>query len=309
MKTPVFPHMVALLFLSATPLFAQNPASSPTSAEISVKAESLDGNSGQGFANDVTAPGEYNVPDVEKAQGKPRSAKPAYADQDPATLDSKISDQQKVESVVDLDVLRNASPYRKVMVSTASQPDEIAAKTLQNGLAQISAVYRESGKSEAHVDCPSVALAVGQRIKLDSSKVLEVVESEVGANPTCACEIVKTSIKESDADIPQVVSIVETAINVTPENMRIISQCAIAAMPESVAAVQSLLAKLDPNSGNAGTKSAKSSKDAKSAKEEIASATTPPETPNPLDLPPHYPPIPPIVPPVVTEVNPHVNHH
>ncbi|MES2438380.1 MAG: hypothetical protein V4584_04915 [Verrucomicrobiota bacterium] len=304
------PHMVALLLLSAiAPLSAQNLASTSRSSEVGCNAELLDGTREQGFTEDAALPGDYQVPVVAKAQGNLPAAEPVYADQDALTLDSRASGQQKLDSVVDLSILRSPSPYRKVMVSTSIQPSDVSENNLQNGLALISAVYRESGKKELGSDCTAVSLAVEQRIKLDVSKVLEVVESEVGANPSCSCEIVKTSIKASDADVEKVVAIVETAITVAPETMRIVSQCAIAAMPESVSAVQALLARLDPNSGDAEADSSKSAKSAKGAK--VAAVASAPPTANPLDLPPAYPPImpPPIIPQPVTEVNPCVGYN
>ena len=185
-----------------------------------------------------------------------------------------------MDAVVDLDLLRNPSPYRKVLVSAHTKPYVVDGDSLQTGLAQISAVYRESGKPEKTSDCLAISLSVEQRVKLDPSKVLEIVDAEVSANPGCSCEIVKTAIKASEADVNQVVAIVEAAIHASPESMRIVSQCAIAAMPDSVAAVQALLTKLDPNAGETGY-SAKSAKDAKDAK--VASIVAPP-LPNPLDL-------------------------
>jgi hypothetical protein len=296
MKTPVFPHMVALLFLSAiAPLSAQNLASTPRSSEISSNAGDFDGTSESRFNEGAAIAGSYEVPTTAKAQGFLPDGGAVYAAQDGLTLDSQASRQKNVESVVDLGILRNPSPYRKVATSTSGESHEIAADTLQTGLALISAVYRESGKSEKSADCLAVALSVEQRIKLDVAKVLEVVESEVAANPSCACEIVKTAIKASDADVALVASIVETSITAAPDCMRIASQCAIATMPESIAAVQALLAKLDPNSGNAEVHSSKSAKSAKSAKVVIAEPA-----PNPLDR-PYFPPIYPLP---VSKVNP-----
>jgi len=306
MKSPVFPHMVALLVLGTiAPLSAQNLVSSPRTPEISNKADDLDGNAEQRFGDATVLLGKYEVPALVKAKGNLPDGKPVYSAQDSLTLNARTSSQQSVESVVDLNVLRNPSPYRKVAVSTQAQPYKIAADSLQNGLALISAVYRESGKSEKGTDCLALSLSVEQRIKLDVSRVLEVVESEVGANPTCACEIVKMAIKASDADVSLVVAIVQASITAAPESMRIASQCAIAAMPESVAEVQALLAKIDPNSGETcSSKSAKSIKDAK-----VASIVAPASS-NPLDLPPPFPPLPP--PPIyihkVTEVDPCVGY-
>lgn len=300
MKTPVFPHMVALLLLGTiAPLSAQNLVSAPRSSVISNKADALDGNSEPPFAQGSVLPGNYEVPALEKAQGELPDGKPVYAAQDALTLDARASSQRNVESVVDLNLLRDPSPYRKVATSTGTRPSEIPADTLQTGLAKISSVYRESGKPEKAADCLAVTLSVEQRIKLDVSQVLEIVGSEVGANPTCACEIVKMAIAASDADVSLVVAIVEASITAAPDSMRIVSQCAIAAMPESITGVQALLAKLDPNSGDAGSYSSKSAKSAK-----VAAIVTL-ITPNPLDR-LHFPPVmpPPITPPPVTDVNP-----
>lgn len=300
MKTPASPYVAALLILgSIAPLSAQNLASAQTLAAL--KADGIHG-SPSGFAGNAVAPGSYEVPALEKAQASETEDRPVFNAQDAATLEEKTASAREVGSVVDLDVLRNPSPYRKVLVNGSVSPDELSTGNLQESLAGISAVYRESGKPEQSSDCLAVSLSVEQRVKLDVSKVLEIVETEVTANPGCSCEIVKTAIKASDADVQGVVAIVETAIHASPESMRIISQCAIAAMPDAITAVQALLAKLDPNAGETGY-SSKSSKDSKDAK--VASIEAPP-LPNPLDLPPSGPPIgpPPITPPVVTEVNP-----
>ena len=303
MKTPVSPHMVALFFLSSlAPLTAQNLASASRLSETSSNSGILDDSRNSNLADDSALPGNYEVPAVNKAQGQLSDGKPVYAAQDALTLNTEASSPRNVESVVDLNVLRQPSPYRRIAVSAnGGAPSEMATGNLQNGLALISAVYRESGKSEKGADCLKVALSAEQRIKLDPAKVLEVVESEVGANPTCACEIVKMAINSSEADVSLVVSIVESAITVSPESMRLVSQCAIATMPESITAVQALLAKLDPNSGDESP-SSKSSKSAKSAKVAAAVSIPPPD---PLDR-PYLPPTPPLphFPPLVTDVDP-----
>ena len=278
--------MAAFLLLSAiAPLSAQNLASTPHSSEISSNAGDFAEAREPRFSEGAAVAGNYVIPATEKAQGDLPDGGPVYASQDALTLNPQASRPQNVESVVDLGILRNPSLYRKVSTSSAGETYEVSADTLQTGLARISAVYRESGKSEKGADCHAVALSVEQRIKLDVAKVLEVVESEVAANPSCACEIVKTAINTSDADVTLVTAIVETAITTAPDCMRIASQCAIATMPDSVAAIQALLAKLDPNSGNAEVYSSKSAKSAKAA------VVAEPH-PNPLDrfyFPPIYP--------------------
>jgi hypothetical protein len=302
MKLPVSPHMVAFVFLSAmASLSAQNLASTPAAPEIN-KPDAVEA---PRFKNISDVLDKYEVPEIEKAHGSISGSRPVFAAQDVRTLDTPVTSKQQVDSVIDLGVLRNPSPYRKVAVST--KPYEVSSGGLETGLALISAVYRESGKPESASDCSKVALSVEARVNLDVAKVLEVVESEVTANPSCSCEVVKTAIKASDADVPLVVSIVETAITASPENMRMISQCAIATMPEAVAEVQALLARLDPNSGDADVYSSKSAKDSKDAKDAKVAAVYAPAVPNPLDLPPSYPPTlppPPIFPPPVTDVNP-----
>ncbi len=269
MKTPVFPHMVALLVIGAvTPLLAQNPVGTLRSFETSHRSDVLAGSADASFPASSGLMAKFEVPAIEKVQGDLPDARPVYAAQDALTLDTLPSASRNVESVVDLNVLRNPSPYRKLVVSAnAPKPYEIAENSLQNGLERISAVYREAGKPEKSADCAAISLSVEQRIKLDVSKALEVVESEVSANPACACEIVKAAISATDADVAMVVSIVQTSITAAPEHMRIISQCAIAAMPESITQVQALLAKIDPNSGDAAVYSSKSAKSAKSPKD------------------------------------------
>ncbi|MEO5712064.1 MAG: hypothetical protein ABIT37_01125 [Luteolibacter sp.] len=253
-----------------------------------------------------------DLPVVGKVQGAPDEPAAEYPAQDTVTLEPRIQRNRRVDSVVDLAVLQKPSPFRNV----TARSSEIPADGVKNDLNLISAVYREPGKPEAN--CVSLSLSVQQRIRLDDSKLLEIVETEVKANPTCACEIVKASIQTSAADTALVLSIVETSITAAPEMMRIVSQCAIAADPHSLAGVQAILAKYDINSGDGGSaKSAKDSKDAKSAapKDDVAAM------PNPLNFPgngpvgptmggpggnPLVPSIPPlnISPPVVTDVDP-----
>lgn len=130
----------------------------------------------------------------------------------------------------------------------------------------------------AEVDCLKLSLFVKQAASSERSKVLEIVGKEVGAAPNCACEIVKAAIEGSSADAKTVAAIVEVAATAAPEQMRLISQCAVAVAPDALVNVQAVMAKLDPNLGESGT-SAKSSKDAKAPAGEVAAL------PNPLDFP------------------------
>ncbi len=241
--------------------------------------------------------------DSEKAEGTPAEDAPLMASQNAATLESGLGNERRIESVVDLAVLRSAVP-----------PGGAAAEELE----RISATYRESGKPET--DCRRAAMSVEQRIRLVPSDLLEIVETEISANPQCGCEIVKSAIFASNAEIEEVVGIVETAILAAPETMRMVSQCAIAASPDSLAAIQALLARFDANAGEGDSaKSAKSAKGAKDAVEVIAPEDEVAPGPNPLDFPgvgpvgpsgggpggqPLIPPLPPIITPPVTSVDP-----
>jgi len=164
----------------------------------------------------------------------------------------------------------------------------------------------------ADVDCVSVAVVVKNAVVAKPAEILQTVESQVQANPECACEIVKAAIETSKADVKLVASIVETASTAAPEKMRIIAQCAVAVMPESLSDVQAVLAKLDPNTGHHHS----SSKDAKDAKAPAVTEKAPEW--NPLNFPGQgpigpnpggpggYPIVPPGLPPGTTppSVNP-----
>ena len=160
------------------------------------------------------------------------------------------------------------------------------------------------GFAAAAEDCQAVIQRIettAQRAKVDPMELLRLVDQEVSAHPDCSCEIVKAAITGTDSDKAIVGYIVETAIMASPENLRLIAQCAIATAPDSLDRVQEVLARLEPAAGNEGN----SAKSAKSAKDvEVKPAQAPP---NPLDIfyiPPPVPPVPPPVnPPPTTKVN------
>jgi len=311
MRKPVPPHSAVFLFLcTVAPLSAQNVVSNDRPSDFrTFRTDYPEGSDGSRFSEKDPLPDKYSVPSIRKASAQLPDGGSVYISQDAKTLEIKNSAPKNVESTIDLEVLRQPSAYRKIFVSTGSpngQRYHVSDTALEDGLTQISAAYREAGKSsQAATDCPVIGLSIEKRIATDTSKVLELVESEVGANPGCACEVVKAAIRTTNADTTEVVAIVETAIHASPESMRMVSQCAIAETPDSLTAIQALLARLDPNAGDAGTsaKSAKSSKDAKDSK--VATMETP-VPPNPLDRPPPFPPVvpPPVNPPPVTDVDP-----
>jgi hypothetical protein len=297
--------VVALVLSTIATLSAQNSASTTHSPDFSENSDATVAKDKPTFMEGSS----LVSPSVRQAVARARRA----LSEEKAGSSTQETNSQSAESMVDLNIRRKATSSRKVAVGTGSQPYEIEANSLETGLVQMTAVHRESSKPAENAegsDCKAVSLSVEQRIKSDVSRVLEIVESEVGANPSCACEIVKMAITASDPDVAKVVSIVETAINAAPESMRIISQCAIATAPDSIAQVQALLAELDPNTGDGDGDSAKSAKSAKSGKDaEVASMVAPPIE-NPLDR-PYFPSCIPtvIIPPHVTNVNPGGHRH
>ena len=127
----------------------------------------------------------------------------------------------------------------------------------------------------AKVDCVKLALRVQHSVAANPSATLQIVEKEVALTPACACELVKAAIKGSKADVKLVAAIVETAATVAPEHRHLIGQCAVAVAPEALAAVQAVLAKLDPQ---------EKSKILAGAKNALPEAKAKP-TSNPLDFP------------------------
>lgn len=166
------------------------------------------------------------------------------------------------------------------------------------------------------VDCLKVAVSVKHAVTAQPDQVLQIVEKEVGANPGCACEVVKAAIQTTKAEPKLVASIVETAATVAPDKMRLISQCAVAVAPEALTAVQGVMSRLDPNKGEGSHGDSKDSKGGKVSNVDTKPAWNPldfpgqgPVTPGipggPPPLPPGLPPVVPpiIVPPVFTDIN------
>ena len=105
----------------------------------------------------------------------------------------------------------------------------------------------------AEDSCASQSLALKGAIASAPSDLLQLVEAKVSASPGCSCEIVKTAIEVTQADAKTVAAIVRVASSASPDQMRLIAQCALAVAPDALADVQAVLAELDPNGGKSGT--------------------------------------------------------
>jgi hypothetical protein len=125
------------------------------------------------------------------------------------------------------------------------------------------------------VDCLKISASVRDEISVNQSMVLQIVDRSIRLNPTCACEIVKAAILTSKADVKLVASIVEVAAVAAPDQLRIVAQCAVAVAPDSLEAVQAVLAKLDPGTGDGVVASEKGGVDKQPVE----------EPPNVLDFP------------------------
>jgi len=93
-----------------------------------------------------------------------------------------------------------------------------------------------------------------------------------------ACEVVKSAIIVSKANKKMVAKIVQVAIEASPEDIRIITQCAIAVAPDALKEILEVYSKYTKTGGD-GAKSAKSFE-----KETFEKWSQPVTIPNPLDI-------------------------
>lgn len=240
-----------------------------------------------------------------KVADHPQEKPPTMLVQCAVTLEPQKLSAAQSNAVSEREIIgtpKSPPPFSAALEKTAGVMGTVS--TTQN-LAILAGTYRNPGARDE--DCQKIYHSVKHQIESKEENILAIVSQETGANPACACEIVKAAIAATDSDPAKVAAIAEAAILAAPESMRIISQCAIASAPDSLPKIQSLLVTLDPNGGE--TESAKSAKSPKSGKvasvasEQVAAIIEPP---NPLNRFNHGPPLPPpvFIPPPVTEVNP-----
>jgi len=237
-------------------------------------------------------------PRHQSAVARPAAEPAVLVRQDAVTLDTRVALRRDPSSVVDLRFLSDDF--------SGFQPHVLQTSGLATELAMLAALYSHAGVPAAASDggCDTRATILTQQAKLEPARLMELLEKEIAANPGCVCELVKAAILAADADADTVAAIVETAILIEPAQMRMITQCAIAANPDALAAVQDVLARLDPNAGESSS-SANSAKSPKSGKEIVQPPAPPKPFADPLDLPPFYViPPPPIFPFPETKVNP-----
>lgn len=170
--------------------------------------------------------------------------------------------------------MKQAIPYALLglVMSGVSFAEEISATP----------AAQPSGAPAPEQVCFDTAATFRKEVAAQPSLVLQLVESALRVSPKCSCEIVKSAIEATQADIKLVASIVEVVAVTEPEQLRISAQCAIAVAPDAVEEVHAVLAKYDPATGESGLDSAKSSKSGKEGAEPAVAEET---LPNPLDFP------------------------
>ncbi len=307
MKTLVLPGTVALtLICASTQLLSQNLS------EVSRQFDSGPSSALPALSQGFTT-GAAIQPMVGVSPENFSAEQPWYLVQDQASLGfSEVPTVTRPWSL-ESQLRSNAGPLLKLpgngstfkAVESAGFASRAPARDLSFALSLLASIYRADGvRPEGSVgDDLEFSLSIRHKIREAPDKLLEIVAAEITANPEKVCEIVKATIKGSDGSSEVIASIVETASITKPEHMRLAAQCAVASVPESLSAVQEVLARLDPAGRSVGndSKDSKDSKDCKDAKE--AKGQIAPELPNPLDLPklPPQPPIPPPPPPPSTK--------
>ncbi len=87
-------------------------------------------------------------------------------------------------------------------------------------------------------DCSSIAEDVANSIGRDKGRLLVVLEDALRSHGNCTCEIVGAAVKAAGGSSTVISQVVETAIILKPTLAAEISECASAAAPRQIAAVQ-----------------------------------------------------------------------
>lgn len=100
----------------------------------------------------------------------------------------------------------------------------------------------------------SVEIIAQLRNEIDKDITLTpaIVANYVAKYKDMSCEIVKAALDATKEKPEMLESIVQSACEANPENMRVTAQCAIAFNPDALASVQNVMAKLDPATGDKG---------------------------------------------------------
>lgn len=87
-------------------------------------------------------------------------------------------------------------------------------------------------------DCSSIAEDVTISIGKNKGRLLVILEDALRSHGNCSCEIVSAAVKAAGSSQSVIAQIVETAVTLKPTMAAEISECASAAAPRQLAAVQ-----------------------------------------------------------------------
>ncbi|NCF84281.1 MAG: hypothetical protein GWQ08_01950 [Verrucomicrobiaceae bacterium] len=87
-------------------------------------------------------------------------------------------------------------------------------------------------------DCGSIAEDVSIAISRDKGRLIVVLEDAMRSHGNCACEVVTAAVKAAGGSDTVIAQIVETSVKLKPTMAADISECASAAAPRQLAAVQ-----------------------------------------------------------------------
>ena len=87
-------------------------------------------------------------------------------------------------------------------------------------------------------DCSSIAEDVSIAISRNKGRLIVVLEDALRSHGNCACEIVFAAVKAAGGSKSVIAQIVETSVTLKPNMAAEISECASAAAPRQLAAVQ-----------------------------------------------------------------------
>jgi hypothetical protein len=142
----------ALILGSAASLFAQT-FSSPAGSRMPVSSlDHLEGQDSKSF-HSKRAPGSFDIQSTGILPGAP-SDKSAYAYvPQESNLNTRVNSPRSLGSVVDLDALRNPSPFRRSSIEAGTSSIEAKANDLAGDLALISAAYRAPQEKVSDGNC------------------------------------------------------------------------------------------------------------------------------------------------------------
>ena len=146
---------------------------------------------------------------------------------------------QLVESAVKASEASDELVAKLVTAAVRSAPDK-AVVIAESAIAVAPSASDEVADVVQTVlgDCHSIAEDVSISIGRNKERLLIVLEDALRSHGNCSCEIVGAAIRAAGGSRSVIAQIVETSVNLKPALAAEISECASAAAPDQIAAVQ-----------------------------------------------------------------------